>query len=268
MRTNHKSKPASSSSMLPAFAKGLGPAGVKRFPYINVVTSTVHRKRETLTHDLHNFELVSKITQTILDQGTVNEIDPKSSRGKRVHSHSMSVQAVVRALRQSSKEWRSVGASRVRTVLESYAQLTPGTIALVAPDPNAQAEGSAETDRSPIVQQTIDACSTVERLHEEAKKAAHLRFLPTLDHVAGATLRRLSHAEHSELSASIADATRFWQVSEHNVSEVSELVTRVETLARVANRGRYVTARLFGSRNYGLCSDQSDVDISVSVSPP
>ncbi|KAJ2833651.1 hypothetical protein FBU31_001878 [Coemansia sp. 'formosensis'] len=269
MRTNHKSKPASSSSMLPAFAKGLGPAGVKRFPYINVVTSTVHKKRETLTHDLHNFELVSKIMRTILDQGTVNEIEPmtKGSRKKRVHSHSMSLQSVVRALRQSGKEWRSVSANRVRTVLEDCAQLTPGTIALVAPDPNPQSEGSSDADRSPIVQQTIDACSTVERLHEEAKKAAHVRFLPTLDHVARATLRQLSHSQHSELSTSIIDAMRFWQVSEHNVSEVSELVTRVETLARVANRGRYVTARLFGSRNYGLCSDQSDVDITVSVSP-
>ncbi|KAJ2891085.1 hypothetical protein IWW38_003775, partial [Coemansia aciculifera] len=37
-------------------------------------------------------------------------------------------------------------------------------------------------------------------------------------------------------------------------------------LARLANPGSYVTARLFGSRNYGLCADDSDVDISVSVS--
>ncbi|KAJ2870806.1 hypothetical protein GGH93_005303 [Coemansia aciculifera] len=271
MRINSTQK-SSSSSMLPALAKGLGPAGVKRFPYINLVTSTIRNKREGLTSNGRDFELIATVTQIILDKGTANDIEPKTigegSRG-RVHSHSMPLQLVARALRRRGKGWRRISVDCVRSVLDNCGQLAPGIISVVGPEPKPdEPEIDSDPARGLIVQQTIDACSTVERLQREAKSKAHIQFLPTLDHVATATLSNLSHSELLELSTGVADMVRFWQPSAFNVSEVNDLVTRIEALARVVNQGRFVTARLFGSRNYGLCSNQSDVDITVSVSSP
>ncbi|KAJ1911141.1 hypothetical protein LPJ71_003012 [Coemansia sp. S17] len=273
MRTNSAQKSSSSSSsMLPALAKGLGPAGVKRFPYINLVTSTIRNKREGVMNNGRDFDLVSTVTKTVLDKGTANDIEPCTSGDSsigRVHSHSMPLQLVVRALRQRGKGWRRISANRVRTALEACGQLAPGIISVVGPEPKSDgSEVDSDPNRGLIVQQTIDACSTMERLLCEAKSKAHVSFLPTLDHVASARLSSLSHSQLLELNTDVAEVVRFWQPSAFNVSEVNALVTRIEALARVVNQGRFVTARLFGSRNYGLCSNLSDVDITVSVSSP
>ncbi|KAJ2731632.1 hypothetical protein IW152_004398 [Coemansia sp. BCRC 34962] len=250
--------------MLPTLAKGLGPAGVKRFPYINLVLSTVRNKRETFPRNISDFDLVAAITQTVLNQGTANEIGPASSK-ERVHSHSMPLHQVVEALHQRNRAWQSICTSRIRSLLESYGRVALGTVSLVQAD---QPGKGSDSDSGLTVTQTIDAYSTAKRLRREAINLAQLKFLPTFDHVASLTLAGLSHSQHMDLNAGIADMTRYWQPSAQNADEVSDLISRVEALARVASQGRFVTARLFGSRKYGLCSDQSDVDITLSLHSP
>ncbi|KAJ2477438.1 hypothetical protein IWW47_006201, partial [Coemansia sp. RSA 2052] len=109
-------------------AKGLGPAGVKRFPYIGSVISTVRSKRDDLTHIDQDFDLAAAITQTIQDHGSVNTTETigSSGGGGRMHSHHMPLHEVVQKLRrQGVKEWKRVSATRVRTVLDKCAQLAP-----------------------------------------------------------------------------------------------------------------------------------------------
>ncbi|KAJ1662534.1 Terminal uridylyltransferase 7, partial [Coemansia sp. RSA 25] len=252
-------------------AKGLGPAGVKRFPYIGSVISTVRSKRDDLTHIDQDFDLAAAITQTIQDHGSVNTTETigSSGGGGRMHSHHMPLHEVVQKLRrQGVKEWKRVSATRVRTVLDKCAQLAPpDTIAVAGPEP---VTGGLEADRGLVVQQAIDACSAVARLRAEEKQAAGMqRFLPTLDHVRAASLSgSLTHTALHELDTGMAAMARHWRPSAHNAGAVDALVAHVEALARAANPGSYVVARLFGSRSYGLCADHSDVDISVSVSAP
>ncbi|KAJ2343826.1 hypothetical protein GGH91_003069 [Coemansia sp. RSA 2671] len=250
--------------MLPALAKGLGPAGVKRFPYVNLVISTVRSKRETFPRNLRDFDLVATITQTVLNQGTASEPGAGGNKG-RIHSHSMPLDLIVKALRQKDKALQDISASHIRSLLERYMTIATGTVSLVRGD---QPGKGSDPDGSLAVTQTIDAHSTAKRLRREATDLAQLKFLPTFDHVASTTLAGLSHSQHTELNQAIVDAAWHWQPSVQNVDEVSGLVSRVEALARIATQGRFVTARLFGSRKYGLCSDQSDVDITLSVSSP
>ncbi|KAJ2058548.1 hypothetical protein GGI17_004960 [Coemansia sp. S146] len=260
--------------LLPTLAKGLGPAGIHRFPQISPVNGAVRTKRKTLSHVDHDFNLLAAITQTVREHGTINCIGltTGSTNGqRRVHSHSMHLNAVVQVLQKRHKALGDTSLSYVRSVIVSCSGLAPGTIYVIGIEPNTfnqPSETSLVTARGLIVQQSIDAYSTVERLRCEAKKIAHVKYLPTLDHVANATLSNLSHSELLKLGTGIAKVVRFWKPSAYNISDVNDLVTRIETLARKVSQGRSVSAQLFGSHNYGLCSNQSDVDITVSVSSP
>ncbi|KAJ2742313.1 hypothetical protein GGI20_004575 [Coemansia sp. BCRC 34301] len=246
---------------------GLGPAGVKRFPYVGQVTSTVRNKASGMTQNNRDFNLALAIAQTVQKEGTVNTTDAMQGHKDHMHSHHMPLHLVVRSLRrQDTGELKRLSFKRVQLLIDKCAHLAPATWAVAGPLPSSE---NTEADRGLVVQQSIDACVSIERLRQKARIADVQKYLPRLEHAREARLgSAMGQAEMRELDESIAELARQWRPSESNIREVNGLVSRIEGLARLANPKAYVVARLFGSRSYGLCADHSDVDISVTVSPP
>ncbi|KAJ2889446.1 hypothetical protein IWW38_004706, partial [Coemansia aciculifera] len=222
--------------MLLGKTQGLGPAGVRRFPYLGTVMSAVRSRRAEAIENDRDHELLAAITKTVQDVGSVNTTAPMESNRDRMHSHYMLLYSVVQSLRRRGhKEWQKISVNRVRTLLDKY----PKLISVVGPEPVAEA--NLEADRGLVVQQTIDACSVVERVYAEKLRGSAQKFLPTFDDTRNAQFNAvLSHSELHSLDSEIAELSQqHWQTSAQNVSEVDALVARVEGLARLANPGSY-----------------------------
>ncbi|KAJ2005057.1 hypothetical protein GGI04_002392 [Coemansia thaxteri] len=236
---------------------GLGPAGVKRFPYIASVIRSVKSKHANLERIDSDFGLVKAVV----------DIVEKSSKPA-AKPASMALGSVVAELHKRGGEWQAVDQGRVRGVLARIVQLghlATGTVTVVDPRSGSpDLKGPAR--QTAVVQLAADASAVVAQRHREAAVAVGLEVLPELDHVRSMQLGEAGGgAALLALNRSVAEAARHWRPSARNTADVRELVARIEVLARAAVKGGHVTARVFGSRAYGLCCDASDVDVTVSV---
>ncbi|KAJ1901240.1 hypothetical protein LPJ66_000919 [Kickxella alabastrina] len=255
----NQARPADSKGHLPGF----GPAGLTRFPEIEDVCETIEGKR---AYCQQTFATTVRFAQLV--DVTLGKVGMAYKLGNASTGKAMDYQTCAHIIYGVMREKRGDLGSDLDdfSKLEAMAAFMfdmvnrcevyyPGTITV------SRLSGRSDGHLLYMASGSYDTIKRLALMHVADNGP---RLLDPLNDIAQTPLT-LTNAELQQVGKDIDELEKQSQPSARNTREVENVINIINSLAIKKFPSNRVRVSLFGSRVYGMCSNSSDLDISVTA---